>query len=83
MEVPDGWLQVLRGPRPPAAKWPKVSKPQPGHVSPGRARPGATVVQSPKVRSLEAALSALGPGDFAANTGVESAVETRRSKGAP
>ena len=22
--VPDGWLQVIRGPRPPAAKWPKT-----------------------------------------------------------
>ena len=26
MEVPNGWLQVLRGPRPPAARWPKAEK---------------------------------------------------------
>ena len=26
MEVPNGWLQVLRGPRPPAARWPKGEK---------------------------------------------------------
>ena len=26
MEVPDGWVQVLRGPRPPAVRWPKAEK---------------------------------------------------------
>ena len=26
MEVPSGWLQVLRGPRPAAARWPKAEK---------------------------------------------------------
>ena len=24
VQVPDGWLKVIRGPRPPATKWPKV-----------------------------------------------------------
>ena len=24
VEVPDGWLQIIRGPRPPAAKWPRA-----------------------------------------------------------
>ena len=26
VEVPDGWLQVIRGPRPPAVRWPKAPR---------------------------------------------------------
>ena len=26
IEVPEGWLQVIRGPRPPAAKWPQAQR---------------------------------------------------------
>ena len=26
LEVPDGWLQVIRGPRPPAVRWPKAPR---------------------------------------------------------
>ena len=29
MQVPDGWLQVIRGPRPPAQKWPRARQPAP------------------------------------------------------
>ena len=25
MDVPDGWVQIIRGPRPPAAQWPRAS----------------------------------------------------------
>ena len=28
LEVPAGWLQVIRGPRPPAVQWPKASRGQ-------------------------------------------------------
>ena len=28
LEVPAGWLQVIRGPRPPAVQWPKASRAQ-------------------------------------------------------
>ena len=73
--VSDGWLQVLRGPRPPAAKWPRASKPQPtGHAKLG---PVTSSSQS-KVRSLEAALAALGPDDSTTKAEVEAAL--RRAK---
>ena len=26
LEMPDGWLQVIRGPRPPAVRWPKAPR---------------------------------------------------------
>ena len=43
MEVPNGWLQVLRGPRPPAARWPmsekKVAK-DPSSVQQRERQPG-------------------------------------------
>ena len=26
IEVPEGWLQVIRGPRPPASKWPQAQR---------------------------------------------------------
>ena len=29
MEVPNGWYEVLRGPRPPYVRWPAVSRGQP------------------------------------------------------
>ena len=68
--VSDGWLQVLRGPRPPAAKWPRASKPP--SVGP------ATNQSHAKVRSLEAALAALGPDDSTTKAEVEAVL--RRAK---
>ena len=33
VEVPGGWLQVIRGPRPPASKWPQAQrKPSAAHL---------------------------------------------------
>ena len=70
--VSDGWLQVLRGPQPPAAKWPRASKPQPtGHAKLGP----VTSSSQTKVRSLEAAL---GPDDLTTKAEVETAL--RRAK---
>ena len=69
-----GWVQILRGPRP-LAMWPK--KPPSGPVQ-GRWR-RTHGDQSPiKVRSLEAAMAALGPEDFA--TKVELAAALKRAK---
>ena len=28
-QVPEGWLQVIHGPRPPAQKWPRARQPAP------------------------------------------------------
>ena len=39
-QVPDGWLQVMRGPRPPAVKWSKAIPQSKSAVSPSRSRPG-------------------------------------------
>ena len=43
VEVPSGWLQVIRGPKPPAVRWPPANK-----VSVGRSSPAN--VQRPESR---------------------------------
>ena len=72
MDVPTGWVQVLRGPRPPSQKWPSVPRPSQqrqsqvprsrGHVrsnrvQPTRVNPDAShEVAREKIAKLEKAL---------------------------
>ena len=71
--VSDGWVQVLRGPRPPAAKWPMAPKQH--SVASGHSKPTTAGQTQTKVRSLEAALAALGPEESVAKAEVESALQ--------
>ena len=82
MEVPNGWYEMSRGPRPPSVRWPLVSHGQPSqprrifrHFSPHTraiqfsdlARCAvATEAARARVTALEAAISALGSSDGAA-----------------
>ena len=49
MDVPSGWIQVLRGPRPKSEKWPAAPGPQSGGAPMGRWRPPS----GPKKPSVE------------------------------
>ena len=40
VQVPDGWLQELRGPRPPSVKWSKAVPQSKSAASPSHSRPG-------------------------------------------
>ena len=77
MEVPTGWVQVLRGPRPPSQKWPMaqpVQRPRQPRVSPVPAGPRAPTVRvSPdgnreaarlKVVKIQQALAVMGDTDL-------------------
>ena len=78
MEVPDGWLQVLRGPRPKAEKWPHQSVAQmPGKPQfRGRWRNGVSQPQQhTTAQVLQSALAALGPEDSNARAGNEVALK--------
>ena len=91
MDVPSGWVQVIRGPKPPSQRWPQVQgSRQPGagnrpnqtkmesqNVGRGRWGNKSPVVQD-KISSLEAALSALGPEEIAAKEPLQEAL--RRAK---
>ena len=82
VEVPNGWYEVLRGPRTPSVLWPLVSRGQPSqprrifrHFSPHTraiqfkdlARCAvATEAARARVTALEAAISALGSSGAAA-----------------
>ena len=58
MEVPTGWVQVLRGPRPPSQKWPMaqpVQRPRQPQVSPVPAGPRAPTVRVSPDGNREAA----------------------------
>ena len=88
LEVPDGWLQVIRGPRPPAVQWPKAVRGQ-GQGQPKFSphvqfrQPGVTttwqgVGQSAQPRGRVE--SALGSEDVAAKTEVEAALQRAREE---
>ena len=47
LDVPSGWVRVLRGPRPPSEKWPGAHRP----ISVGRWRSGQSKPTPPKVAS--------------------------------
>ena len=49
VQVPDGWLQVLRGPRPPSVKWSKAVPQSKSAASPSHSRPGPAGGQSARV----------------------------------
>ena len=76
MQVPDGWLQVIRGPRPPSVKWPKARQqtPQRGRKVQPEQRPEQvrrapfdpdTIMANARVRvtKLEAAMQSVGESD--------------------
>ena len=78
-----GWVQILRGPRPPAPMWPTRTKPQPVAATPTQGRWKRTNGgdRSPaKVRSLEAALAALGPEDCATKNELETALKRAKEQ---
>ena len=78
VQVPDGWLQLIRGPRPNSAKWPvqgtsPPKAPAKGHRGSQVASPQGVRGPSPeevvsnaraRVMKLEAAMAALGESDF-------------------
>ena len=81
MELPsDGWVKVLRGRRPLSEQWP-LAKKIPTKMEPenhrGRRRHKPQGTQD-KVKSLEAALSVLGPEENAAKEQIQEAL--RRAK---
>ena len=45
MEVPNGWYEVLRGPRPPSVRWPVVSRGQPSQRCQSAAPPISPAVK--------------------------------------
>ena len=52
VEVRNGWLQIIRGPRPPAAKWPRAKV----QSTPTQQKPSATVAhrqQLPKSQTFQ------------------------------
>ena len=63
VQVPDGWLQVIRGPQPAAQKWPRARQP----ASRGRAR----------ATKFEAAMQAVGESDPAYPGLLEALKKTR------
>ena len=70
--APDGWWQrSLRGLRLPSEVWPRVQQ----FRQPGPPQQSTRGKGPDKVRSLEAALAALGAEDVAAKTEVEAALE--------
>ena len=89
--VPDGWLQVIRGPRPPAAKWTKTG---PNPPSGQRTQPERRPQQPPRapvdpdtallnararVTKLEAAVLAMGESD-PEHPGLQVALKKARSQ---
>ena len=99
--APDGWVQFIRGPRPPSQRWPKAQGNRPPQ---GQGPDRATVSFGPQdrklpvrgrwrtelpqqrradsgaVAALERALTALGPEDGGAKTGLEEALRRAREK---
>ena len=73
MPIPDGWVQVIRGPRPKSEVWPRAKSGMPSQKDPqggsnnppGRWR-NSSRADSSKVRSLEIALNSLSPAESGA-----------------
>ena len=90
----DGWVQFIRGPRPPAQPWPLaqgnrqppgkavVSGGQGSGKPPvrGRWRSDVPRVAPSPVATLERALAALGPEDAEAKVGLQAALERAKQK---
>ena len=96
VEVPSGWLQVIRGPRPPAARWPPATKVQPGRSAfsamnpeprpsvPTSDRPRkpneVRAAASTRVARLQAALLNLGPDDSEEKKVIDAALRKAQSQ---
>ena len=88
VEVPGGWLQLVRGPRPKSEQWPMQSGRSPSAAQvpgkppvKGRWRSGVVHRRREDVSAakvLESAMAALGPEDGATKAGLEAAL--RRAK---
>ena len=73
MPVPDGWVQIIRGPRPPAERWPKIVRAEPAllrshfgsrhqwrqNEKPPASVPPDVAAAKQRVGGLEAAVAAL------------------------
>ena len=85
MPIPDGWVQVIRGPRPKSEVWPRAKSGMPSQKylhggsnnQPGRWR-NSSRADSSKVRSLEIALNSLSPEESGARVELQAAL--RRAK---
>ena len=91
MQVPEGWLQVIRGPRPPAQKWPRARQPAPRvgqkvHQHVQRSQQVPHVPMDPdafianarsRASKLEAAMQAVGESDPAYPGLLEALKKTR------
>ena len=97
VEVPNGWLQVIRGPRPPAARWPSApkgsvqrspSKPvvaQPVLPQDACRRPKPSEVRaaaSTRIARLQGALASLGPDDTEERKVLEAALKKAKTQAA-
>ena len=49
MEVPNGWLQIIRGPKPPSARWSQTKPSDKPHRAPG-VSPDSKQTLTPQVR---------------------------------
>ena len=81
MEIPSGWFEVIRGPRPPSVRWPQAHDRQPPRGQPfegerGRrsgpgvrpqSRPNASAQSAPQQRSAAEARPRLTPAQVASN----------------
>ena len=78
MDVPSGWVQIIRGPRPPSQRWPKSHMPamfRHARVGPAAARDLA----KNKIVQLERALEALGGMEGPAVQAIKLELEKARS----
>ena len=91
MQVPDGWLQVIRGPRPKSVQWPVQSRLPTSAQSPGTPPPqfprGRWRSGDPQNRreqnsitAIERALTALGPEDVSVKDGLEAVLRRAKDK---
>ena len=89
VEVPSGWLQVIRGSRPPVARWPGRSAfsancpdPRPSVPIPDRPRKPNEVrgAASTRVARLQAAMSNLGPDNFEEKKVLDAALRKAQSQ---
>ena len=71
--VPGGWLQVVRGPRPPSVRWPLAER-NSSVVPQGRQLPKTPTGQT-KVRNLQAALDVLGTEDSKVKEELQAALQ--------
>ena len=81
MPIPEGWVQVIRGPRPKSEVWPRAKSGMPSQKDPqggSNNQPGwwrtSSRADSSKVRSLEIALNSLSPEEPGARVELQAAL---------